>query len=199
MNKACLPFALLSCLAFQSGCGAPPEEKAAATKPTASESSKTAGHSEQANAGGHPTKEAMREQGKITLALAPPGDPDRVKAGATLDLVCRVTADPSGPEPELVTFDVSGTRNKKQVSFGSNGVKSFERQDQTFTFTARLKAPERAGSYVVVARVHGVDPTVPGPDPAPAADGTRGKAGARMEFPAPTPLKIKVIGEGPPA
>jgi hypothetical protein len=141
----------------------------------------------------------MPEQGKTTLALAPPGDPDRVKAGAPLDLVCQVAADPSGREPDFVIFDVSGMRNKQQVSFGSTGVKSFERRDQTFYFTARLKAPERAGSYVVVAKVLGVDPTVPGPQPAPAADGTRAKAGARVEFPAPTPLKIKVIEATPPA
>ncbi len=133
----------------------------------------------------------MREQGKITFSLAPPGDPDRVKAGAPVDFVCHVTADPSGPEPELVIFDVSGAGNKNPVSFGSNGTKSFERHDQTFTFTAQLKAPEQAGSYVVAARVLGVDPTVPGPQPAPAADGTESKPGARVEFPAPPPLKIR--------
>jgi hypothetical protein len=199
MNKAYLSFALLSGVAFQSGCGAPPEEEAAPAKPTASESSRTAGRSAQANTGGQPAKAAMREQGKITLVLAPPGDPDRVKAGAPLDLVCHVTADPSGPEPELVIFDVYGTGKEKQLSFGSNGGKTFERQDQTFTFTSRLKAPERAGSYVVSARVLAVDPTVPGPQLAPATDGTRGKAGARVELPAPTPLKIKVIKEAPPA
>jgi hypothetical protein len=93
----------------------------------------------------------------------------------------------------MITFSIfSG--NNRQTSLGSTSTNKFDVKDGVLSFFGQLKAPSRSGSYVVDARVIGIDPAVPnpGPAPAPAADGSPAEAGARVEFQSPS-LKIKVI------
>ncbi len=197
MRKTYLSFTLIGVLASQSGCGTDPDEKAGPAMSAVPESPKSSTPTSKANAGGQSAKNGAAESARITLAIAPPGDPNQVKIGAPLDLVCNVTADPAGWEPDGVILQISPERNNK-LSLGKTIAKKPVRQDHTFSFTAQLNAPEKPGAYMVSARVVGVDPNIPAPPPAPAADGTQGKSGARVEFPAPS-LKINVIKETPPA
>ncbi len=92
----------------------------------------------------------------------------------------------------MVTFQLSESKGKGKV-LSAYTTKDKTSADNSFTFSYRTRAPEGTGRFTIDAKVVGVDPTLPptGPPPAPAADGTRAKEGARGEFSAQS-LTIEV-------
>ncbi len=134
-----------------------------------------------------------RKQPMVSLAVQPPTDPKAVMAGSPLDVVCTVTAEPGGFEPSVVTFQVSGSMKKKKVEVESYTVSDRTSSQDGFTFLYHMKVPPSPGRIAIDAKVFGVDPSQPshGPAPAPAADGTRVKPGARVELSAPR-LEVEV-------
>ncbi len=131
-------------------------------------------------------------QPRITLAVEPPIDPQDVKAGLPLDVVCTVTIESGGFEPSLVIFQVAESKNKKKV-VESYTVSEKKSADNSFTFTYHAKAPQLPGRFAIDAKVIGVDTSLPPNEPAqaPAADGTKAKQGACAEFNAPS-LEVEV-------
>lgn len=124
-----------------------------------------------------------RKQPKISLAVKPPTDPKAVLASLPLDIVCTVTTEAGGFDPSIVIFQISESKNKRMV-WESHTVGDRTRIHDGFTFTYHTKGPRKAGRFAIDARVFGVDPSRPdyGPAPAPAADGTKAKPGARVEL-----------------
>lgn len=123
---------------------------------------------------------------KVSLALKAPTDPKAVSPGTPLEILCTVTVESGGFEPALVTFQLSELKEESNV-LSAYTTSNRTSADNSFTFRYRTDAPEAPGRFTIDAKVVGVDPTLPatGPPPAPAADGTRAKAGARGEFSAP--------------
>ncbi len=146
-----------------------------------------------------------RKKPMVSLAVQSPTDPEDIKAGVPLDVVCMVTAEPGGFDPSIVIFQISDSKNKNKnknkkrskskskAEPGSYAVSDRTSSDDGFTFTYHTEAPPSPGRFTIDAKVLGVDPSLPsnGPAPAPAADGTRAKPGARVELHAPR-LEVEV-------
>lgn len=129
---------------------------------------------------------------EISLAVLPPADPENVKPGSLLDITCKIAEEPGKFEPLIVTFQVSDSKNKHKV-LDATTISDSERLDNNLVFSHQCHAPQTPGRYTIDAKISGLDPSVPatGPKPAPPANGTSARVGARAEFNAPS-LEIKV-------
>ena len=126
------------------------------------------------------------QQPKASLAVQPPADRMNLKPGSPLDVLCTVIVDPASFEPVIVAFQVSDsmTKGKSKTVFNSETINKNIAKDDTYTFRWTVKCPDKPGRYFIEAKVMGIDPSRPtqDPPPAPAADGTRIRPGARVEF-----------------